>query len=299
MLLVRTLLFTPGNNWRMIQKARDLQADAIILDLEDAVPMAEKETARIFVRDGIPLIKSSGNQTFVRVNALTTGLTQEDLFYSVQETLDGVILSKTESTADIQQIGEMLDKLEKENGLPLGSTSLIPLLETARGVMNAEKIAPASGRIIGLCFGALDFTRNMGTTQSRDGTEIFYARSKIALVANAYNIQPIDTPWFNLADAEGLDRDAGLARRLGFKGKLLIHPEQIERVNQIFSPSEGDVAYAETVVKAFKEAERQGIGAVSLHGKMIDVASFHQAEALLKYAHLIAEKGAKKKQTLF
>ena len=174
----------------------------------------------------------------------------------------------------------------------------MPLLETAKGVMNAEKIAPASERIIGLCFGALDFTRDMGTTQSREGSEIFYARSKIALVANAYNIQPIDTPWFNLADAEGLDRDASFARRLGFKGKLLIHPEQIERVNQIFSPSEGDVAYAEKVVKAFREAERQGQGAVSLQGKMIDVASFNQAEALLEYAQLIAEK-AKKKQALF
>ena len=294
MRLIRTLLYTPGNNWRMIQKARDLPADAVILDLEDAVPMAEKETARIFVRDGIPLVKSAGTQTFVRVNALSTGLAQEDLFYSVQETLDGVVLPKTESTADIQQIDEMLNKLEKENGLPLGSTGLMPLLETAKGVMNVEKIASVSGRIIGLCFGALDFTRDMGTTQSKDGSEIFYARSKIALIANAYNIQPIDTPWFDLADAEGLDRDAGLARRLGFKGKLLIHPEQIETVNRIFSPSEGDVAYAEKVVKAFKEAEMQGLGAVSLQGKMIDIASFNQAEALLGYAQLIAKKGAKK-----
>ncbi|MFQ6053914.1 MAG: HpcH/HpaI aldolase/citrate lyase family protein [Candidatus Bathyarchaeia archaeon] len=287
---MRTLLFTPGNNWRMIQKARQLAADAVILDLEDAVPMAEKETARIFVRDGIPLIKAGGLQAFVRVNSLTTGLTQQDLESSVQGDLDGIVLPKAESKEDITEVEGSIEGLERERDLPLGSVAIVPLLETARGVVNVDEIILASERVISVCFGAMDFTRDMGTSLSRDGWEIFFARSKIALVANAYNVQAIDTPWFDLADEEGLVNDAGLARRLGYRGKLLIHPDQIEAVNEIFSPSAEEIGYAEKVVEAFREAEARGLGATALDGKMIDLATFRQAEDLLRYAEAIAEK---------
>lgn len=278
----------------MIQKARDLASDAVILDLEDAVPMAEKETARIFVRDGVSLTKSGGLQVFVRVNSLSTGLTLEDLTYSVQVGLDGIILPNTESEEDVKKLDEMLIKLESDNGLTQGSITLMPLLETAKGVLNMEKIVPSSKRIIALCFGALDFTKDMGTIQSKEGLEIFYARTKLALVANAYAIHAIDTPWFDLVDMEGLVKDASLAKRLGFKGKLLIHPEQIDAVNKIFSPSKQEVDYAEKVVSTFKVAESQGLGAISLDGKMIDVASFRQAESLLNYAKQIHEKESKR-----
>ena len=286
---MRTLLFTPGNNWRMIQKAKDLPADAIILDLEDAVPMAEKETGRIFVRDGIPLIKSGGPEVFVRLNALTTDLTYEDLTFSVQRDLDGVVLPKAESKEDILRVEGMIGELEEESPRP-GGITILPLLETAKGVMNVNEIIAASGRVIAVCFGALDFTRDMGTSISRDGAEVFYARSKIALVANANNVQAIDTPWFDLADEEGLIRESRFARQLGYRGKLLIHPDQVEVVNRIFSPSEEEIEYAEKVVDAFRKAEARGLGAVSLDGKMIDTATFRQAEALLSYAQAISEK---------
>lgn len=291
MRVLRTLLFTPGNNWRMIQKAKDLPADAIILDLEDAVTMAEKETGRIFVRDGVPLIKSGGPEVYVRVNALTTDLTHEDLAFTVQTDLDGVVLPKAEASEDILRVEEMIGELEEEDPRP-GGIAILPLLETAKGVMNVDEIIAASGRVIAVCFGALDFTRDMGTSISRDGAEVFYARSKIALVANANRVQAIDTPWFDLADEDGLIRESNFARQLGYRGKLLIHPDQVETVNRIFSPSQEETEYAEKVVDAFREAEARGLGAISLDGKMIDTATFRQAEALLSYALAISEKEA-------
>ena len=153
----------------------------------------------------------------------------------------------------------------------------------------AEK-ETATKRIIALGFGSLDFTRDMRTSPSLEGTEVFYARSHIALVARAAGVQAIDTPWIDIADQEGLVEEAKLARQLGFQGKLLIHPSQIEPVHRVFSPSEGEVAYARKVVEAFREAEEQGLGAISLDGKMIDVANARQAQELIAKAEAMAQK---------
>jgi len=289
MRLLRTMLFTPGNNWRMIQKTKDLAADAIILDLEDSVPMMEKETARIFVADGVREIGSRGKKVFVRVNSLSTGLTKKDIQYSVQKSLDGIVLAKTESEDDVLQAEKMILEFENETNLPAGSITIIPLIETAKGIVNLEEIARASNRVIALCFGALDFTRDMGTTQSMKGTEIFYARSRLAIVAKAYDIQAIDTPWFDLVDVEGLIEEGRFVKSLGFKGKLLIHPDHIEVVNRIFTPDEKEVRYAERVVMVFKEANERGLGAASLDGKMIDIATYRKAMDVLEYVKMIRE----------
>ena len=284
MRLLRSMLFTPGNNKRMLQKAGTLGADAVILDLEDAVPMAEKETARVLVKDSVEQVAAGGSQVFVRVNALITGLTTEDLRWVIQSGLAGVVLPKTESSQDILEVVSLIDKLESERGIELDSLALMPQLETATGVLDAREIATASKRIIALNFGSLDFTRDMGTTPSLEGTEVFYARSYIAVVARAARVMAIDTPWIDIADREGLVEEAKMARQLGFQGKLLIHPSQIEPVHQVFSPSEDEVAYARRVVQAFREAEAQGVGAISLDGKMIDVANARQAEELIARA---------------
>ena len=290
MKLLRSMLFTPGNNLRMIYKAGTLGADAVILDLEDAVPMTEKETARIFVRDSIEQVAASGAQVFVRTNAFTTGLAEEDLNWTVQARLGGVVLPKVESRDEVLEAERLITALEKERGLEPGSLVMVPTLESARGVVSVYEIATASKRIAALAFGALDFTRDMGTTVSREGTELFYARSRIAIVARAAGIQAIDTPWIDIADQEGLIQEAKTARQLGFRGKLLIHPSQIEPVNRVFSPSEGEIEYARKVVKAFKEAEARGLGAISLEGKMIDIANFRQAEELIAWAEAIAQR---------
>ena len=288
--LLRSMLFTPGNNLRMIQKAGGLGADAVILDLEDAVPIGEKETGRLFVRDSVEQVAAKGASVFVRVNALPTGLTAEDLRWAVQPRLAGVVLPKTESKEDVLTCAGWIADLEKEQGIKPGSILLVPLLETAKGVLLAWEVATASPRVTALAFGAIDFTRDMGTSLSPEGTEIFYARSHVALVSRAAGLQAIDTPWTDITDIDGLVKEARVARQLGFRGKLAIHPNHVEPLHRVFSPSEAEIAFARKVVTAFREAEAQGLGAISLDGRMIDVANARQAEQVMAWAEMIANK---------
>jgi citrate lyase subunit beta/citryl-CoA lyase len=290
MRLLRSMLFTPGNSMRMIRKTGTLGADAVILDLEDAVPMSEKETARIFVKDSVEQVGVRGLDVFVRINARITGLAAEDLTWTIQPGLAGVVLPKTESREDVLEVDKWIGELERERGMKPGGLALVTLLETARGVLDAKEIATASKRIIALAFGAVDFTRDMRTSLSAAGTETFYAQSHVALVARAVGLLAIDSPCIEIADSEKLVQEAQRARQLGYRGKLLIHPNQIEPVHAVFSPSEEEVAYATRVVAAFKQGEAQGLGAISLEGRMIDVANARQAEELLSWAAAIARK---------
>jgi len=293
MRLLRSALFTPGNNMRMIHKIPTLTADAVILDLEDSVPMAEKDTARIFIRDSLDVVCSGTADVYVRVNGLMTGLTAEDCEFVVQKGISGIMLPKVESQNEVIEAEKIIGELERKRGLEPGSITLIPTLETAKGVVNAYEIASSSKRVVAIGFGAVDFTRDMGVSLSKEGTELFFARSYVALAARAAGTQAIDTVFIDLADKEGLIKDSMLAKQLGFKGKFLIHPSQIEPVNRIFSPSEKEIEYAKKVVQAFKEAEAKGLGAASLEGRMIDIAVYRQAEDLLKLAEAIAEKERK------
>lgn len=295
--VLRSVLFTPGNNMRMIHKIPSLAADAVILDLEDSVPMTEKDTARIFIKDSLELASSGGAEVYVRVNGLMTGLTAIDCEFIVQKGLEGIVLPKVETKEDVLKSEEIIEKLEKERGLEVGSIVLIPTIETAKGVVNAYEIASASKRVVAIGFGAVDFTRDMGTSLSKDGTEIFFARSQTAIAARAAGVQALDTVFIDLADREGLIKDAQLAKQLGFKGKFLIHPSQIEPVNRVFSPTTSEIEYAKKVVEAFKKAEEMGLGAASLEGRMIDIAVFRQAQDLLALAEAIAEKERKRVMT--
>jgi len=290
MRVLRSVLFTPGNNMRMIQKIPNLASDAVVLDLEDSVPITEKDTARIFVKDSLELARSGGTEVYVRVNGLTTGLTAQDCESVIQKGLDGIMLPKVESKEDILESEKIIERLERERGLEPGAMVLIATLETAKGVINAYEIATASKRVIAIGFGAVDFTRDMGTSLSKEGTELFFARSLCAIAAKAAGVQALDTVFIDLADKDGLVKDSQLAKQLGFKGKFLIHPSQIDPVDHIFSPSVKEIEYAKKVVNAFKEAESRGLGAASLDGRMIDIAVFRQANDLLALAEAIAEK---------
>jgi citrate lyase subunit beta/citryl-CoA lyase len=281
MRLLRSMLFSPGNNMRMLYRAGLLGADAVILDLEDAVPMTDKETARLFVRDTIPQLVQQRSQVFVRVNALTTGLTAEDLQWVLQPGLAGVVLPKTESKGDIAELAHMLDDWMEARDLEWGEIAIIPILETAKGVLNAQEIAAADPRVVALAFGGVDFSRDMGVTLTREGTELLFARSYVALAARAAGRLAIDTPWIDVSDQAGLVAQAQAGRQIGFRGKLLIHPSQVAPVNQVFSPTPEEMTYARQVVDAFRDAEQKGIGAISLDGKMIDVANYRQAQDLL------------------
>jgi citrate lyase subunit beta/citryl-CoA lyase len=290
MKLFRSVLFTPGNNMRRIHKIPSLKVDAVILDLEDSIPMTEKETARFFIKSNLELAKSGVAEIYVRVNGTYSGLLEDDCDFVVQKGLDGIMIPKVESAKDVIKTEKIIEKLEKERGIEPGSIVLIPTLETAKGIVNLNEIATASKRNVAIGFGAVDFTRDLGTTLSKEGSELFYARSKTSIVARAAGIQALDTVFIDLADNDGLIKDAQRGKQLGFKGKFLIHPNQIEPVNRVFSPSEKEVDYAKRIVKAMKEAEAKGLGATSFEGRMIDIAVLRQAEDLVALADLIAKK---------
>lgn len=294
MKVLRSVLFTPGNNMRMIYKIPTLAADAVVLDLEDSIPMAEKDTARVFIRDSLGVAGSGAADVYVRVNGLMTGLTAEDCEFVVQKGLAGIVLPKVEAKEEVIEAERIIGELERKRGIEAGSITLIPTFETAKGIINSYDIATSSKRVIAVGFGAVDFTRDMGTSLSKEGTELFFARSYCAIAARAAGVQALDTVFIDLADKEGLIKDAQLAKQLGFKGKFLIHPSQIEIVNRIFSPSAKEIEYAKKVVAAFKEAEAKGLGAASLEGRMIDIAVYRQAEDLLTLANAIAEKEKKR-----
>ena len=255
-MVLRSMLFVPGNSMRMITKAATLAADAIILDIEDAVPLPDKATARIMIRDSIRGIRSEGSYVFARVNSLATGLTAEDVKVVAVRDLDGVILAKTESGSDVVELDGMLDRIEKGKGLEPGSLKIIPLMETAKGVVNAYEIASASERVAAVAFGAGDYYADLGRSVSLlspEQTELLYARSQIVNSSRAAGVQAIDTPFFGLlTDREALLQEVRMALQLGFKGKLLIHPAQIEVVNRVFSPSPEEAEHALRLVKAFE-----------------------------------------------
>ena len=297
------MLYVPSNSWRMIHNATTEGADAIILDLEDGCPIAEKETGRVFARDSISMLKQHGLDVFVRVNSMETGLTATDIEYVVVEGIDGIMLAKTESKEDVQKVDGLLREEEEKKGLAMGSVVLMGLIETPKGIMNIREIIEASKRMVAVGFGAGDFSREMGAGMgvSKLSPEeyfpmVLYARSAMAVAARAAGIQAIDTPFFGLIiDLEGLAKESEKAKLLGFSGKQLTHPRHVDVVNQVFAPALGDVAFAERVVAAYEEARAKGLGATTIGGKMIDYGSFRRAESLLALSRGIEEKEKKAK----
>lgn len=298
----RSMLFIPANSWKMITRSTEELQDAVIFDLEDAVPVAEKETARVFSRDGAPQLKEKEIDVFVRVNSISTGMTEEDLRYVVTKDIDGIMLPKSESKDDIIKLDELLGKEEARKGIQPGSIGILPLLESPKGVVNAFEIAPASNRVCGLSFGAGDFLRELGEgfaiarlSPDEYFPTILYARSQISIAARVNNMPAIDTPFFGLlTDEEGLIRESTRVKLMGFKGKLLIHPRHVEPVNQVFSPSSEDVDFAKQMIAAYREAEAQGLGAASFGGRMIDFAMVSMGEDLLQRAEAIAQRQQKR-----
>jgi citrate lyase subunit beta/citryl-CoA lyase len=294
--ILRSLLFVPANNWRLIESAKRIaDADAIVLDMEDAVPIDDKETARWFVGDAIKELKGAGHFVVVRVNSISSGLIEEDLKAAVQRGVDAVMLPKAESRDDVLMLESMLLKEERAKGLePIG---VIPLIESARGVLNADEIALGSGRIMALAFGAADYLRDLGRsyfTLSREEYELLFPRAQIVLAARNADVYAIDTPYLGLLiDLEGVAREARLALSLGFRGKMCIHPSHVKVINEVFTPSEKEVELAKKIVVAYEEAIKQGLGATSVDGRMIDRATYDQAKRLLTLFDALAKREAK------
>lgn len=288
--LLRTLIFVPGIRENMIEKARALTADVIVLDLEDAVPPAEKAQAREIVRRAIPGLKAAGQTVHVRVNPVSSGLTRDDLAAVVCPELSGIGLPKADSAQDVRDVDVLIREQELEHEVKPGTLALIPTIESALGVLNCEEICRASSRLAAITLGADDYTADLGTHRTREGRELDYARQVMVVCARAADIVALDTPFADFRDEEGLIREAEWVRSLGFKGKYLIHPGQVEPVNRIFRPSEEEVAYARKVSAAFDEALAQGLGAVQVEGRMVDAPVAKRARRVVELAEAIEAK---------
>lgn len=274
---MRTMLFVPGNNLHMIQRAWDFEADALIFDLEDSVPLSEKQTARDHVKKAVKSRTEQKMAVYVRVNAASSGLIEKDIEQVLQPGLDGLLLPEAEGRSDLLYLQSIIHSL----GMVPERFSLIPLLESPAGILNVMDIASAAG-VIALAFGALDYTRSMGIQLSQQGTETLFPRSQIAITAHAAGILAFDSPWFEIHDMKGLERDSLLARSLGYHGKLVIHPKHLPVVNRVFSPTEKEMDKAASIVEAFERGLAAGKGAVLLEGRMIDRASYRAALDLLE-----------------
>jgi citrate lyase subunit beta / citryl-CoA lyase len=277
---LRTLLFVPGNKPRMLDKARTSAADAVILDLEDGVPPAEKEAARAAVREALEK-GGFGPQVILRINAFPTGLGEDDLRATFGPNIAAVCIPKAEAVGDVLRLASLLTELEQEHGREVASVDMLLMVETARGLLHAYEISNVCWRVRALCLGAEDLTRDLGATRTKDGQELQFVRSQMLLAARATSIVAIDTIWTDLQDPQGLETEARRVRQMGYSGKLIIHPAQIEPVHRGFAPTKQEVVHARRVVEAFEEASLRGNGVINLDGKMIDAPVVARAREIL------------------
>jgi citrate lyase subunit beta / citryl-CoA lyase len=292
MTVLRSLLFVPGNKESMLAKAAGLAPDVIVPDMEDSVPDAEKANARKVVREFLPQLgpgrrprQAAGAPLVLpRVNSLHSGLIEADLEAVVGPDIYGISVGKVDDAVDLSRISNLIAKLELRAGLAVGSLRLIPWIETARGIVNCHAICMASERIVGVAFGGEDFTNDMAIERLDDDAQLVYARSAVCTAARAAGVAALDTPYFQFRDSVGLRASSIAAKRLGFKGRFAIHPDQIPVINECFVPSAIEIAEAERIVAAFAEAEARGRGSTSLDGRVIDVPVVKRAHAVLEAA---------------
>ena len=278
------MLFLPGNNPNMLINGNCLGADAVIFDLEDAVSPAEKDAARILVRNTMRYMDFGGCGRIVRINSIDTPYWRKDLDQIMPYKPDMILLPKSGSAADVLAADPYMTELEEKLGFEANTVGLMPLIETAMGVENSFAIASATKRIRALFLGAEDLTADLRCKRTKEGREIEYARTRLVVAARAANIDVFDTPFTDVNDDEGIVVDAELAKALGFSGKASISPRHVEVINRVFSPTMAEIDYAYEVIEAIRIAKEQGKGAIALRGKMIDAPIVARAERTISMA---------------
>jgi citrate lyase subunit beta / citryl-CoA lyase len=289
MSVFRSFLFAPGNHPRRVEKAMSLDADAVILDLEDACPVAEKVATREVVVAACQ--QPRPGLAYIRVNATTTEWGYGDLVAIVRKGVDGIVLPKLETVDELRAAEWVIANIERERGFSAGAIDLIPIIETAKGLTNLNAIASASTRIRRIAFGAGDFTLDVAMAWTRSEAELLPYRSACVLASRAGNLEaPLDTVWAELKDAEGFYASAVHAKNLGFQGKMCIHPDQVPVVNGVFAPTPAEVEWSRKAVAAFAEAEKAGSASIQLDGKFIDYPIVYRAQRIVALAERIAAR---------
>jgi citrate lyase subunit beta/citryl-CoA lyase len=284
--LRRTMLFVPGNNPGMLKDAGLYGADSLMFDLEDAVAISEKDSARFLVHNAIKTLDYGDTEIVVRINGLDNPFGREDIEAVVRAGVDVIRLPKTETKEDILAVEAVIEEVERKIGR-LGSTKMMAAIESTIGVINAYSIATSSKRLIGIALGAEDYVTNLKSKRYPDGMELMGARSQIVIAARAAGIYALDTVYSNLDDEEGFRREVELIKQLGFDGKSVINPKQIKPVHEIFSPTDKEIKKSIDIVRAARTAQKQGLGVISLNGKMIDKPIIERAERLLQLAEAV------------
>lgn len=280
----RSMLFLPGNTPNMLINGNCLGADAVIFDLEDAVAPAEKDAARILVRNTMKYMDFHGCEIIVRINSIDTPFWKQDVDEILPQKPNLILLPKTSCAQDVLAADAYITETEEKLGYARNTVRLMPLIETAQGVENAYAIASASDRVAALFLGAEDLTADLRCKRTKEGREIEYARTRLVVAARAANVDVYDTPFTDVNDDEGIEVDAAYAKALGFTGKASISPRHVEVINRVFSPSEKEIEYAYEVMEAIRQGKEQGKGAVALYGKMIDAPIVARAEQTIAMA---------------
>ena len=284
----RTYLFAPGNHQRRVEKALSLGADAVILDLEDAVAVSEKKLTRDVI---IKTLKKPRNcAVYVRVNAYDTEFCYEDICSIVSDDLDGIVLPKLETVEDLKSVDWLLANLEKQRGLPPGAIDLMPIIETAKGHVNVREIASAATRIQRLSFGAGDYTRDLGMGWTLEEEELLPIRSEMVLASRFGNLEPpIDTVFIHIKEHDYFKASCEKISVLGFQGKLCIHPDQVPVTNKVFTPSNETVAWSQRIIEEFEIAEKAGVASIQIDGYFVDYPIVEKAQRIVDMYNLLEE----------
>ena len=281
--LRRTMMFVPGNNPGMMADAHIYGPDSIMLDLEDSVTLAEKDAARLLVYHALQSVDYGQTEMVVRINPLSTPFGRKDIEAVVRAGVDVIRMPKTETADEVREVEAEIERVEERLGC-LGRTQIMAAIESALGVVNAYDIATASKRMMGIALGAEDYCANLKTQRSQTGDELRLARETIVVAARAAGIDALDTVYSNLNDMEAFRAEVEFIKTLGFDGKSIINPRQIEVVNEVFAPKEKDIQKARTILAAIREAEARGSGVVAVNGKMVDRPVVIRAQRTIELA---------------
>lgn len=289
--LLRSLMFVPAHNDRLLDSAARLSADVLLLDLEDSVqPIENKQIARNKIIERVTRGDFKNHHVFPRINDRESGQLLKDLTALTIPGIDGFMYPKSKTGKDVYFIDKLLETIEFEKNIPIGTYKLIPLIETTAAVLNAQDICKASPRVIAIAFGCEDYVSDLNGVHDHDGLSIFTARSVIAMAARANNVAPIDTVHIKVHDLEDLEKNLQLAKKLGFEGMLVLNPKELPLVHQYYSPSEIEVADAKEMLEMFEEAQKSGKGVAIKNGKFIGPPMVVAAKKVLKYNEQINAK---------
>lgn len=280
----RALLYMPGDDRRKIEKATTLGVDCICMDMEDGVAITRKAEARAVIANAMKELDFGNSERCIRINSFGSGFEKFDLVAAVATSPDAIVVPKIETARQVKEISEYIEMYEHASKMEVGAIRMLVGVETARGILNLREIAEADKRLEAIIFGAEDFAASIGATRTKEGSEVIYARSAVITACAANELQAIDMVYIDFRDVEGLRVEAEEGARLGFSGKQIIHPNQVEAVQAAFTPSDEAIEYAQRVVRAFSASQREGRGAFALDGKMIDMPLLKNAQKVLDRA---------------